>query len=1010
MKKTAALMLCATLLISLLTGCSNRGTELIEELIHPEGGGSLSTPAAGLSGEAAENAVHAAVLYNGEDNDGVWQDVMSRMEQPLILSVDVQAVDVSQGWDLADYDILYPDESIMTAPDAKALKEAIQSFARDGGGVFLTNGFHGFFDKNFIGARSVQKLEGYPYELDLPELGADASELQEIISDYHELCRYYGEIDELVTLDYGYGIVPSTAVSLAETFGVALYTINEYGGGYVFFANPMLPASYFITGASLESRTAEQKSLADSSMGATRLLENAFASFFCKRTLGFSAWRVYGCYGRPAMTWELHFEEMTGFENGSGIDFGELCKEYDQAPSYTLIRNTYTWFLRAESVTSLLGGGDGGMRFDMDYAESAYSSGTHAASDGRWLTLTEIKEGGSYFEDYPEMDARAYPCVSDMDGDGDMDLIVGSSDGGLYYYEGLPYKDRLMTKAPVPLTDGAGDPLSVSSYSAPVLFDLSGDGAADLLCGAGDGRIYLFTADGGGTYTPAGVIADSGFGSQVFPDMGDLNGDGIPDLVCGGNSGSLLLWYGTETGFAQSEAESVQLFGVSGSWLCPRIWDLDGDGITDIALGTFDGYVARLLGDGEGGFASGGFIECGEMNYKGNHNLKFGNNCVPVFADINGDGVTDLVCGSLEYGMAYPIDSEYFPYSDELWESINYIKKNGFYLGVHFYTNQYASLRREAVELSSHLAAVKSYGAGYGQYVGANQHTWYTSTEDIRQSFLSLWEAGLLWDSGYTPANNSSPYPQASAQNVLSLPFYLTVGGQRTIMLQNCSTLLYTEAMFPDLSAKYDVPMYVYYHCDFTHVKPEEARAAVETAEAFRRKNGYSFVMEDQLMLASAAAENMTLSVAGEEGGSFGAVLTAGVRGIDFKLYSGDYRGAVGARISLGEALDGKNIATDAAVWTRDGNDLYVSLDKPVRIYEADGEQTGTHLTNVNLPAFISANATGVNVAFSQGGMMQVTVSGGASTDDKGWKITEYEGKTMFTKYGEADAINIIFS
>ena len=35
---------------------------------------------------------------------------------------------------------------------------------------------------------------------------------------------------------------------------------------------------------------------------------------------------------------------------------------------------------------------------------------------------------------------------------------------------------------------------------------------------------------------------------------------------------------------------------------------------------------------------------------------------MPVAADINGDGIDDLICGSLEYGASYPIDSEYFPY------------------------------------------------------------------------------------------------------------------------------------------------------------------------------------------------------------------------------------------------------------------------------------------------------------------------------------------------------------
>lgn len=1010
MRKALALALCFILILSALSGCSTPPGEIIDEIIGHDGGGSLSAPTASMSAEAGENLVRAAVLYNSADNDGAWEDALSRMEQPLLLGFEAEAVDVAGDWSLEGYDLLYPDESVMSAENASAVRDAIVSFAEAGGGVFLKNGFHDFFDRDFLGAKSIQKLEGYPYELDYPEQGEDATELQDIIRDYHELCRYYGEIEELVTLDYGYGIVPSDAVSLAESFGVALYSVNEYGKGFVFFANPMLPAEYFITGLGLESRSAEQKSLADSSMGATRLIENAFASFFLKRTMGFSVWRVYGCMGRPGMTWELHFEEMTGFENGSGIDFGELCKEYGQVPSYTLIRSSYTWFLRAESVTSLLGETEGALSFEMDMAESAYSSGTHAVSDGKWLTLAEIADGGSYFTDYPELTQRAFPSAADLDGDGDIDLIVGSSDGALYYYEGLPYKDRLVTKAAAPVLDNEGNAIAVAGYSAPSLADVDGDGILDILCGAADGRVYLYAGLGDGTYEPRGVVADTGFAGQVFPEAGDLNGDGFLDLVCGGNSGRILLWYGSEAGFAQGAAKEIAVFGVSGDWLAPRIWQLDGDGIADLAVGTADGYVARLLGDGEGGFVSGGFLECAEMNYKGNHYLKFGSNCVPLFTDINGDGATDIICGSLEYGMAYPIDSEYFPHRQQLSAAISYIKNNGFYLGVHFYTNEYASPRRERAELDAHLRAMNGYGAGLGQYLGSNQHTWYTSTLDIRQSFLSLWEAGLLWNDGYTPANNSSNYPQASAQNVLSLPFYLISGGEKTILLQNCSTLLYSDSVWPDMTAKYGLPVYVYYHCDFTHVKPEDSRAAVESVETFRRAHNYGFVMEDQLMLATAAAENMTLDISGEAGETFVATLSAGVKSIDHKLYSGSFRGGVGARISLGEALADKTFATDASVWSREGNELYISLEKDVHIFESETEQTGPHLINVNLPAAIALSDTGALINFAEGGMMQVTVSGPASTQTKGWTATEYEGLTMFTKYGEAGSLTIAWA
>ena len=69
-----------------------------------------------------------------------------------------------------------------------------------------------------------------------------------------------------------------------------------------------------------------------------------------------------------------------------------------------------------------------------------------------------------------------------------------------------------------------------------------------------------------------------------------------------------------------------------------------------------------------------GYITADEPNYKGNHNLKFGNNCVPFFVDLNGDGALDLLAGSLEYGMAYSIDDPAFPYRDSLQAEVKAIQ------------------------------------------------------------------------------------------------------------------------------------------------------------------------------------------------------------------------------------------------------------------------------------------------------------------------------------------------
>lgn len=989
MKRLAALALMCALIISLLTGCTSvRQNDL---------------PEAEISG--GEYGLRAAVLYDGGADSLTWEDTLSRLEQPLLLGFDAEAVDISGGYDLSGYDILYPDESIMTAANAGTLRDDIISYAQNGGAVYLTNGFYDFFPAEFFGAKSFREVDEYPYHMEYPEVSGDLQDIQDITRDFYTLYEAYTEFPELEGLDRGVGMVPDTAVTICSRRGLSLSTVNACGEGWVFFCSGLLPNPYYTLGTSLENRTDEQRALSDTALSAARILENAFASFVSKRTVGYSVWRVFGSHGNPAMSWELHFEEITGFENGSGVAFAELAREYSQIPSYTLIRNSYTWFLYAETVTSLLGQSADEMSFTMDYEESAYSSGTHTAAGESWLTLTELSNGGSYFVDDTSYDQRAYPCITDLDGDGVLDIVSGSSDGGVYFFKGTGYDGRIKTEEAVQLG-------SISAgYSAPVVYDADGDGVSDILCGAADGNIYLFRGLGGLDFAGAELFLTTGLTGQALPDAGDLDGDGCADLVVGSNEGRLLVYYGSGASRLTVDASTeLTALGIEGSWTAPRIADLDGDGTNDLAIGTFDGYIARLINNGSG-FDNAGYIELDEENYKGNYNAKFGNNCVPCFADVNGDGITDLVCGSLEYGMNYPIDSEYFPQRENLAAQLDYFRERGYYVGVHFYTNSHASPERENYELRRQLEAMSSYGLNTTG-IGANQHTWYTSSNSPQQSFLSLWNNGILFNTGYGVPGDTNPVPQYSAQNVISLPFYLTVAGERTILLQNCSTVCYQGSNWSDISARWDMPIAIYYHCDFTVGNEETARTNLETVEAFRQAHGYSFVMENQLMYASAAAYNMTLSVSGGySDGAFDATFTAGAENNRAAMYDGDYQTSTGAKISLGEALSDLDIAVDADVWHRDGSDIYVGLNRAARLYSAGGEQEGTHLTRVNLPAMISSSEAGATIQFAEGGMMECAVSGAASTASAGWSArTTENGETIFTCYDAAPrTLNITF-
>jgi hypothetical protein len=389
------------------------------------------------------------------------------------------------------------------------------------------------------------------------------------------------------------------------------------------------------------------------------------------------------------------------------------------------------------------------------------------------------------------------------------------------------------------------------------------------------------------------------------------------------------------------------------------------------------------------------------MNYKGNNNLKFGHYCTPVFCDLDQDGNLDLICGYEEYGMAYPIDSDYFPYRAELQAQIDNAIENDYYIGVHFMTGNYASADREAYELSQHIAALRSYGLE--DLEGANQHTWRMSSFDESQSLESIWNAGLLWESGYAPSQGTAQAPQTAAENVIALPFYLMDQGERTLLIQNCSVLPYEDETWTDLSGKYGMPMLVYYHCDMIYKSDTGAKQAAATVAAFQEKFSYNFVKEDQLMYSIAAAYNLTVDVQATDQGFS---ITPGVYDTQFALYDENTQNAAGIRIDPAAALS-ETLGTDAAVWTRSGTSLALGLDRTVSVFS--GTEDETHISRVNIPAEISLTSSGAVLAFQDSGMEQVVVAGKAATEDEGWTVEEKDGCTVFTAYEKTPVLHITY-
>lgn len=935
----------------------------------------------------------AAVISSGDSVTA--KNVYNSLNESTVATLAAEKIDASQIKDLSDYDVLYIDKSVAQAESFDV--SAVQNYVQNGGSVFLDNEVYDVFDKDFIGAEDFVTVDSCPLDMAYLDVDGDMQKLQDLIWDFCSLYKNYANYDETLSRQsYGVGVIPSTAQCITMKDGAGIYTINQYGDGYVFFTNPLLPNVFSVNNLSPQD-TGEY--LSATTVGANKLIRDYFAEFVSLKKYGYAVEHVLGSFAKPVAAWELHYEDITGIENGSAEIFEEMCERYGQVPSFTLARNPYVWFRRAESVTYALN--DNG-QFAMDPYENAYSSGTHFVSAKQWLSLDYYDDTISYFEDSHDYTKRAYPCPLDFNGDGSMDLICGSADGELYYYEGSGMKSNYEFGVATMLTNADGNHISVGAYSSPTAADIDMDGADEIISGSEDGQIYCFKPTGNGlVLEEQGVILETGL-TDAMPSIGDLNGDGIPDMAVGSRTGELRIYYGY-MGVYSVLFDEYETVDTGQSWCAPCIADVDGDGANELYAGTFEGYIAKFENN-----IFNGYMEGNECNYLGNINLKFGTNCVPRFYDIDNDGNKDLIAGSLEYGMAVPIDSEYFPYREKLQEQIDGFKDRNIYVGVHVLSHEYADMFHDERELAYQKKAFEEYGLDFVGS-GANQHTWRTSKigydthyDNMRGydgTYHAQMEAGLYWNSGsQTP--DSTAVPEVSAENSILVPFYLDNG---QLMFQPSNTPN-GNSTYSHISAKYGVPLLFYNHCDYVYREQESEEEKIKKVDTLVNDYGYNFVQENQLAKMTAAAYNTRVNAKWENDG---LSLSAETKETDIPLYDKNYQSSVGVKIIFPSGVTADEFNVEASVYYKKDNCIYVSLDKGAAISK-NGESSDINLTSVNLPAKITKNDGGATVKFLDGGMMTVEVNGMVKTTSSGWETTHQDGVTLFRKYGKAETLKIV--
>ena len=284
------------------------------------------------------------------------------------------------------------------------------------------------------------------------------------------------------------------------------------------------------------------------------------------------------------------------------------------------------------------------------------------------------------------------PALADIDGDGDLDLALGDGGGEILYYEnegspeGPQFVGRKSTEFPWP------EDFEVENCCIPRFVDIDGDGDLDLVLGGTLGDLTLFENKANAAVAPK-VVEIAGAASPLdfvdvdvhgtgqaysAPTLVDLDGDGDLDVVVGhamlydingdeefsideyeAGASALTFFLYENTGssvapaFVQKTGSDPFAFVDAFEKSAATFGDLDQDGDLDMVVGDDGGYISYYENVGSLTVAS--YVARQGLSCPFPPVSTVGESFNPALGDIDGDGAAPL-CLSRDPDRATNID------------------------------------------------------------------------------------------------------------------------------------------------------------------------------------------------------------------------------------------------------------------------------------------------------------------------------------------------------------------